>query len=162
MEPYRNLLHYNAWANARLTPVLEGLDAEQLEVPVEGMYGSIRRTFAHVLEVEEGYLELMGAGDGHVSEERAGRSIAELVAKSQEANAAYTRWSEGLTSEELGRHFHIPWFDSDLSVGDGIIQVVTHSIEHRADLANALSRAGVKTPMLDYVVFRLGLNKPVE
>jgi uncharacterized damage-inducible protein DinB len=31
--------------------------------------------------------------------------------------------------------------------------VATHSVEHRADLASAISRFGVPTPPLDYVVW---------
>lgn len=158
MEPYRSLLRYNAWANGRLAPVMQELDAALLEAPVEGIYGSIRRTFAHILEVEDGYLALMGVREWAGTPEE-GRGIAELVAKMEEADAAYLQWAEGLDATALSRAFHIPWFKRDLMVGDGIVQVVTHSIEHRADLANALSRAGASTPMLDYVVFRLALNE---
>jgi uncharacterized damage-inducible protein DinB len=37
--------------------------------------------------------------------------------------------------------------------GDGLLQVVTHSTEHRADISLALSTFDISAPGMDYVMY---------
>src|SRR5262249_46369309 len=47
--------------------------------------------------------------------------------------------------------FHIPWFERDFTVFQGLGQVLTHSINHRADINQWLPRFGVDSTELDYI-----------
>jgi uncharacterized damage-inducible protein DinB len=63
----------------------------------------------------------------------------------------YRDFLSELTAAKLQRSFQMPGLGCDLTIEQGIIQVVTHSTQHRADLASALTRLGVTPPPLDYV-----------
>ncbi|OLB81674.1 MAG: hypothetical protein AUI15_39485 [Actinobacteria bacterium 13_2_20CM_2_66_6] len=51
-------MRHGSWANGRLLERCRALTAEQLELTVPGTYGTIRKTLAHVVASEEGYLVL--------------------------------------------------------------------------------------------------------
>src|SRR2546430_11529778 len=55
-------MRHGSWANGRLLERCRALTAEQLELTVPGTYGTIRKTLAHVVASEEGYLvRLLGS-----------------------------------------------------------------------------------------------------
>jgi uncharacterized damage-inducible protein DinB len=56
------------------------------------------------------------------------------------------------SAEALQRDLRIPWFDFPVTVRDGLLQVLTHSAQHRSQVLSALSTQGVETPDLDYVL----------
>jgi uncharacterized damage-inducible protein DinB len=52
VNEFRELFRYGTWANLALVDHCLGLPAEAVEVAVEGTFGPIRETFAHMLEQE--------------------------------------------------------------------------------------------------------------
>lgn len=142
------MFRYNAWANERILGAAAQLSQEQASAPVAGIYGSVLETARHMLGVERVYLELMG-GDAPAFPE--GLDAVGLNETAAALGCAYQAFIAGLSNPDLGRRFRVPWFDREFTVGDGLIQVATHSIEHRADLASAISRLGATTPPLDYI-----------
>jgi uncharacterized damage-inducible protein DinB len=159
MEWFNRLFQHDLWANERILGCCEQLSTEQLTTPVEGMFGPIGETFSHLLGVQEGYLELMG---GRPEDDRVpARGVRDLEAIRQRIpviGAQYDLFTRSLDEGLVQREFRIPWFERDLSVADGLLQVINHSTEHRSDLAGALTRLGITTPPLDYVFFVLGLE----
>ncbi len=150
MELLGDGFRYSTWANGKLVGSMREIDATRLELPVEGIYGSALQTLRHLLEVEDGYLELMGVRPRVLPREADLAIYAHLVEVIGDSYAAFARQ---LAEPDLARTFNIPWFDRDASVGDGLLQVLTHSTEHRADLASALTRLRVPTPAIDYILF---------
>lgn len=123
------------------------------------MFGSIGETFSHLLGVEQAYLEMMGGSPAVERVPARGTENLDMIRVRLPVIAAgYDRFTRTLDEGQLRREFHIPWFERDLSVADGLLQVINHSTEHRADLAGALTRIGVKTPSLEYAFFVLGLE----
>ena len=49
--------HYNHWANQELMTICMGLDDEIITASIQGAYGSIRDTFAHLLKAEISFLK---------------------------------------------------------------------------------------------------------
>ncbi len=150
MQTLLALFRYNAWANARVAAACASLADADLRRPVAHAYGSVLRLLAHVLAVEDGYFELVTGAPRQPTE---AETLASIVGRLREVDDAYIRvLAEGsrLSSEST---FHVPWFDSALTFEQGLLQVATHSIEHRSDLARALSEYGVAPPPLDFVVF---------
>jgi uncharacterized damage-inducible protein DinB len=150
MDGLRRIFRYNAWANARILDAATQLDAARAAAPVEGIYGSVLDTARHMLGVEHVYLEMMGASPPGFPDAPDASALAITAAA---IGAGYTAFLDALSEGELQRRFRVPWFDREFSLRDGLTQVATHSIEHRADLASAISRLGVSTPPLDYVVW---------
>ena len=58
-------------------------------------------------------------------------------------------------SGRLTETFHIPWFDRDVTVATGLRQVLTHSMNHRADVNQWLPSYGVESARLDYIALAL-------
>src|SRR5437762_9074836 len=55
-------MRHGTWANEQLLERCRALTAEQLELTVPGTYGTIRKTLAHIVASEEGYLvRLLGS-----------------------------------------------------------------------------------------------------
>ena len=55
-------MRHGIWANEQLLGRCRALADEQLELTVPGTYGSIRKTLAHIVAAEEGYLvRLLGS-----------------------------------------------------------------------------------------------------
>ena len=46
---------------------------------------------------------------------------------------------------------HVPWFDFEMTMRDGLLQVLTHSEQHRAQVLSVLGARGLETPEIDYV-----------
>lgn len=150
MQTLLSLFHYNVWANGRILPLLSRLSSEQLSAPVEAMFGTILETANHLLGVERVYLQML-------SDEPAQRAPAfpleALAPTSAELGAGYHGLLAHLDESALNTTFRVPWFEREFTRRDGLLQVVTHSTEHRADLAAALTRCGIATPPIDYAVY---------
>ena len=148
MDDRERIFRYNAWANERILGAATRLGQEQASTPVAGIYGSVLETARHMLGVERVYLELMGGNPPALPEDLDAAGLKETAA---DLGSAYQAFLASLSIADLGRRFRVPWFDREFTVSDGLAQVATHSIEHRADLASAISRLGVATPPLDYI-----------
>jgi uncharacterized damage-inducible protein DinB len=149
MNLFSNAFRYNAWANARLGEVCQQLTPEQLNAPIEGMYGSTLATLEHLATVECAYFQLMGIGEVRGRPTGLETVLAELA----RVGATYAAFAEALDEAGMARRFLVPWFEREFSVQDGLFQVLIHSTEHRADIASALTRFGLKTPPIDYVIW---------
>src|SRR5437660_10366119 len=55
-------MRHGVWANEKLLDRCRALTDEQLDLTVPGTYGTIRKTLAHIVSAEEGYLvRLLGS-----------------------------------------------------------------------------------------------------
>jgi uncharacterized damage-inducible protein DinB len=141
---------YNAWANDQILGVAAQLDPDRLLAPVEGIYGSVLITARHMLITEENYLRMLrGAQTQRLDEP----DIAAVRTRLAAAGGGFAAFIAGLSPADLDRTFRIPWFEREFTIEDGLLQAVTHSIEHRADLASALTRLGIETPPIDYIAW---------
>ncbi len=144
MRELAELQRFNLWANANLLSAVRGLSAEQLTQRHEGMYDSILGVITHLAAVEAAYLALMRSESFEPGETgldaversfaRSGRDLVELAA-----------------TADLEGSFHIPWFGRDFPVAAGLMQVLTHSANHRADVNQWLPRFGVESAIVDYI-----------
>jgi uncharacterized damage-inducible protein DinB len=143
MNQIAELHRFNAWANRSLLTGLRQLTPTQLVEQQEGMYRTILGVVGHLAGVEAGYLRLMGGGVMDVATgsledvagvlERTGHGLVELASKG-----------------DLEATFHVPWFKRDFTIFQGLSQVLTHSINHRADVNGWLPRFGVESTDQDY------------
>lgn len=149
MKLLANAFEYNAWATAQLGDVSRRLSEPQLSGREEWQYQSILGLWQHIDEVERAYLGLMGAASLPEPDATLDACLDSAVA----CQGAFASFIAGLDDAALDRTFNVPWFRRDFTVADGLFQVVSHSIEHRADIAHFLSRLGFETPLIDYVVW---------
>ena len=93
----------------------------------------------------------MLAGDSPVQPHEV--AIAQLHVDAATLGETLVGLATSFDAAALDATFLVPWFQRSFTRGDGILQLVTHSTEHRADLAAALTRMGISTPPIDYVEY---------
>ena len=148
MHELVELHRFNAWANRTLLAGVRQLEPGQLRERREGMYNTVLGVMTHLAGVELGYLGLMRS-----------EPVEPPSGDLDEVERALEQAAEGLV--ELARTgpleatFLVPWLDRVLTVGQGLRQVLTHSINHRADVNQWLPLFGfpsVGTNYLDLVL----------
>jgi len=152
------LHRFNAWANRSLLAALRLLGAEQLTERRGGMYGSVLSVLGHLTEVEYVYWRMIR---GETREEiermirRGGAGQDAVGAGLGDLDETLAATGAGLVEVALTRapeqRVHIPWFERDFTVPQCLRQVLTHSINHRADINGWLPRFGVESADVDYI-----------
>lgn len=140
---------YNGWATRQLGEVCRQAPPEQLTNKEDWQYQPIIELWWHVNQVERAYLRMTGGPELPEPED----TLEGLLASAVAVKEAFVAHAAALDEPGLERTFNVPWFGRDFTVADGLFQVLTHSIEHRADIAHFLSRLGHDTPPIDYVVW---------
>jgi uncharacterized damage-inducible protein DinB len=153
MDILRSLYAHHAWANGRVFNTCLAVDRQQLDEQAPGTYGTLARTLQHLVVVEDAYahmlrgdsLDRVASRDDHDLEWFAQRS-AQL---GQEYLHILARADEGFYAAPL----NVPWFEFPLTKRDGLLQVLSHSAQHRAQTFSVLGAHGVEVPDLDYVLY---------
>ena len=140
---------YNHWANQELMGICIGLGDEIITASNPGSYGSIRDTFAHILEAEISFLkrihEVYPEPDFKWEDNP---SLSQMMAYEASLNKAL-----------LDTLQHVPAHQNVHEEGDGwtfdyqarliFMSVVYHGIAHRTDITTVLNNKGVSLPELD-------------
>ena len=145
---------YNAWANRRVFEICAAVDPAELDAEAKGTVGTIALTLKHFVHVEDAYvamieqtsLDAVGRPETYNT-----REIPWYGQRSQELSAAYAAIVARADHALLERDLEVPWFQFRLTVGDGLIQVLNHSAQHRAQVLSALGDRGHSVPDIDYV-----------
>ena len=126
---------------------------QQLDERLDGMYNSVLAVLRHLAWVEFIYVAMI-RGD-----------VVERPAQPWSLDEAKeTLAGTGQALVEIARSFsgdatfHIPWFERDVTVFQGLGQVLTHSMNHRADINQWLPRFGVES--IDDSYIDLVLSEP--
>jgi len=156
METERRLVHYNAWANRRVFALCASVEGERLRETDGGSIGSIEQTLKHLVGVEDVYLQMLegrepGGGFGS-QDEYFGHDIAWFRARSEEVADGYLALLDGRDEAWLEGTMRVPWFDFPMTLRDGLLQALTHSAQHRAQVFSVLGAQGVAVPDVDYVL----------
>jgi uncharacterized damage-inducible protein DinB len=155
LDDLRDLYRHNAWANAKVFGLAAALGDRLVGAEAPGTQGTVHATLAHLARVERGYLALIERGRLEGVEPREAylaHDLAWFVEEVHDLGAGYVSAMEASTSDSLGRDLSIPWFAFPVSARDGLLQVLTHSAQHRSQVLSWLASQGVETPDLDYVV----------
>jgi uncharacterized damage-inducible protein DinB len=139
---------HNAWANRRVFDGLRHLAGPFLDR--EGRPGdrTNREKLQHLVLVERGFQDAI-VGNTRMPEAPA--DLEGLIAYAEETASRFARLLE--SPVELERQVDIPWWSRSFTVGDCLTQVISHTAQHRAELAWELAREGVDTGELDYIVW---------
>ena len=156
MRTLRQLCRYNAWANARVFACCRGVDPAVLGAEAKGTIGTIEETLKHAVGVEDVYLVMLRGEDPRTAlgprEEYHGHDLAWFAGRAGEVGAGYLALLEEVDEAFLAAEFKIPWFQRPISRRDGVLQAITHSHQHRAQVLSALGERGVAVPDVDLVL----------
>lgn len=149
---------HNAWANQRVLDVVVGLEGTMVSDEAKGTFGSIEETIKHMVGVEDVYLLLIQKLDmaTHGSQEAYhAHDLEWFRQRSADLGTDYARLLASADGEFLESELAIPWISVPLTVREGLIQVLSHSAQHRAQILSTLGDRGQQVPHVDYVVMRM-------
>lgn len=155
----RDLFAHNAWGNAKLLDLCEGLDDAALDETVPMGFGSLRATMHHLWAAERLWLDRWRLKPwAPLDESRPGWSVAELRQRLADVHAERERFLDELGPDGEARRIAYKntrgeAFENPLS--DLMLHVANHGIHHRAQALNMLKRHGRTVPGLDYLFFRI-------
>lgn len=153
MRTLENLYAYNAWANAQVFAVCRVVDEQWLEEQAPGTYGTILDTLRHLVEVEDVYARMLSGGSMENVETREDHDLGWLADWVARLGQQYAEMVAGAGESFYDEDLNVPWFDFHLTKHDGLLQVLSHSAQHRAQVLSMLGARGLKVPDLDYVLF---------
>jgi uncharacterized damage-inducible protein DinB len=154
MQELIDLYRHNVWANDKVFGVAEQQDTATLEAEAPGTRDTVRGTLAHLVRAEELYLTLIEGkprGSMEPLEVFMAHDLGWMRRHLQELGGGYIQAIESATPESLARRLEIA-VKYPVTARDGLLQVLTHSSQHRSQVLSWLSGRGVVTPDLDYVV----------
>jgi uncharacterized damage-inducible protein DinB len=154
MRILTDLYRYNNWANARVFDACAALDAALLRREAPGTHGTIEETLKHMVGVEAAYLLMLQGlpldqGDGQ--EAYFAQDLGWFAEHAAQVGAGYLQLLTDHGDALLDRPLAVPWFDFALTAADGLMQVLSHSAQHRAQVLSALGAQGLEVPNIDYV-----------
>jgi uncharacterized damage-inducible protein DinB len=160
-------LRHDVWATAQLIERCRGLSDAQLELSVPGTFGTIRRTLAHIVASDEGYLvRLTGVllHDPPLRQPEAEAGTLDDLA----THLAHMR-------DAVERLFEHGELDADRILTDTpmrppgaprfvmnawapLTQFVHHGNDHRAQIATTMSAHGIEPPDLQVWPYAMALG----
>lgn len=131
----------NEYANMALLDACRNLTDEQLDATTDGVFGSIRETWKHVVGSELYYASLLGQRVGSWDDETDGwpewDQIADMVRRAADGLAiAATQPPDNLVRSSSGE-----W---DIEASVVIIQAVHHGADHRSQINTLLTNQGLE------------------
>ncbi len=147
-SPLVELFLHNLWANQQLLRACQELTDEQLAADAVGTYGSIRDTLLHIVSGEEDYLGVLTGEPASQPIHRnppgsvtALRERAAAIGEALVAAAARVGEEETFPRRYDGRIYSLP-------APRFLVQVLTHSTEHRTHVTTILTQLGIEPPDL--------------
>lgn len=156
MRTLADLYVYNAWANAQVFDICRGLDQARLDEQAPGTYGTLTETLKHMAQVEIVYAQMLQdkpLPTGEARDEFLAHDLAWFAEITARFGQQYTALVANADDAFYDEPLHVPWFDFALTKHDGLLQVLSHSAQHRAQIFSVLGQRGIEVPDLDYVVY---------
>jgi uncharacterized damage-inducible protein DinB len=142
------MLRHNAWANHTVMAACVAAPAVAEAVAYDGRPLAGRLNHWH--GVERAFLDVLRGAPARPDPPR---DPAALLAYADATAAGFTAAIAGVAHDAT---FNVPWWERDFTVAEIVSQVLTHSAQHRSEIAWELARTGVDTGELDYIVWAAG------
>lgn len=142
------LAQHNEWANRRVFEAVSGVAEARLAEEMDG-YDSVTGILQHLVQVQHAFFEL---AHGRAPAQIAAASVAELRSAAERVDRAYVEYARTLEPAAAERErFLVPWFGFEITRTEGVLQPLTHSHKHRADVSMLLPRLGGQGVEMDLI-----------
>jgi len=150
----RSLVDYNRWANERILAAADGVSDE--EFARKGEDGlSIENALRHAARTQIWWLGNWTGADA-VDVERSREGLRHAYADAQDRLEALVASTDDAGWERMVEFSFQPGSPLRLPLWQTVTQVMLHCIQHRAEAAVLLTRAGRSPGNLDYIIWLLG------
>lgn len=148
MSALQMLAEHNRWANARAFAACEKFPGAALAREEEG-YDSVLGILQHLVQVEFNFLALAEGSERRRFEDA---DLAVLKAECARVDDRYVVYTSSLDPTEAdAKRFLVPWFGFEITLAEGVLQPLTHSHKHRADVSMLLPRLGGEGIEMDLI-----------
>ena len=144
--PMLRQMRHDVWATQMLLERCRSLTKEQLQLTAPGTYGSIQKTFAHIVRANEGYLNTYGLIP---------QPFIELTAPVEEIASRLARVRDAVEqlfkSKDLDfdRRIRDERRKAELQLWVPLAQFSHHGSDHRSQICTILTLNGLDVPDLD-------------
>jgi len=144
--PMLRQMRHDVWATEQLLERCRSLTEEQLQLTAPGTYGTIQKTFAHIVRANEGYLNTYGLIP---------QPFIELTAPLEEIASRLARVRDAVEqlfmSKEVDfdQKIHDQRRKLDLELWVPLAQFAHHGSDHRSQIGTILTVNGLEAPELD-------------
>ncbi|MBW3588675.1 MAG: DinB family protein [Actinobacteria bacterium] len=142
---------HNEWANRRIFDACSRVASTKLK-EAEAGYDSVVGILEHLVQVEHSFLEL---ALGRQPKKIRSDELEYLRAECAHVDRAYVDYVGALdpaTAET--QSFLVPWFGFEITLVEGVLQPMTHSHKHRADvsmLLPSLGGTGIEMDLIQWI-----------
>ncbi|HVE91442.1 MAG TPA: DinB family protein [Actinomycetota bacterium] len=151
MSVLRMLAAHNEWANRRVFAACSELDPSRL-AEASDAYDSVVGILTHLVQVEHAFFEL---AHGRAPTRIQLDGLTPLREECGRIDRAYVDYASTLDPAEADtKCFVVPWFGFEVTLTEGVLQPLTHSHKHRADVSMLLPRlggAGVEMDLIQWL-----------
>ena len=152
-----SMIEYHRQVNERLLELAATLADADLDEPIAGSGRSIRVTFRHLVATDNRwriFLETRKRTWVDGSDDQPG-PIAEIAEQQSNESAALTTWLASQDEGDLLQQIEIVWDGETHTMApwQGLLQLLMHGQQHRAEIALALSRLGKSPNDVDYIMY---------
>lgn len=157
MEPsvWQELYDYNFWANRRVWALVTALDESLFDRALGGDRRSLRVQCIHILAVEYWWIHFLQTGVVEFLDDEQLLTHADVREAWDRVEEMVRGYLAELTPSELTRTVR-PTFWQDpwaVQAWQGLMQVLNHSTDHRAQLLDAVRELGGPTDEQDYLTY---------
>ena len=142
------LAAHNEWANARIFAACSGIDPAKLAQTTDG-YDSVIGILKHLVQVEHSFFELAHGRSPQRIETEELSALHEECVSIDRSYVDYTKALDLTNADE--QRFLVPWFAFEITLTEGVLQPMTHSHKHRADVSMLLPRLGGEGIEMDLI-----------
>lgn len=152
---WQELYDYNFWANRRVWQKIMALDEALFDQPFSGERPSLREQCIHVLSVEYWWPHFLQTGVVDFLDVEPLQTRADVRAAWDGVEAKVRAYLATVTPEDLARTVRPTFWQDPWSVQawQGLMQVLNHSTDHRAQLLDAIRELGGATVEQDYLTY---------
>jgi uncharacterized damage-inducible protein DinB len=141
-------LRHDVWATEKLLERCSALTREQLQLTAVGTYGTIQKTFAHIVRANEGYLNTYGLIPQPFLEATDATPLDETASRLARVHEAVERLFKS-KEYDFDHRLHDERRKADLELWVPLAQFSHHGSDHRSQICTILTLNGLEVPELD-------------
>lgn len=142
------LAEHNEWANQKVFAACAQIAAGSLKEPGDD-YDSVLGILNHLVQVQNAFFEL---AHGRAPRWTAVDDLDALQAHCSRIDRAYIDYAGSIDPIDAeAKRFLVPWFGFEITAVEGLIQPLTHSHKHRADVSMLLPHLGGEGIEMDFI-----------
>jgi uncharacterized damage-inducible protein DinB len=145
-------MRHDVWATGMLLERCRSLTNEQLQLTAPGTYGTIQKTFAHIVRANEGYLSTYGLVPQPFIEVTDATPLDEIASRLVRVRDAVEKLFKS-REYDFDRKIHDERRKLDLELWVPLAQFSHHGSDHRSQICTILTLNGFDVPELDVWVY---------